>query len=167
MRKLFFVSIIALCTSCNNNNETDKEIEKINNETKKRVEAIVDKSEEIKQQKQELEIEQRKMIIANIDRYVPVKIQHRVGLLGGIKNGQVYIENKTGFVLTKINLLLDVYTNGGELYQTIKLEFNNLSIGDSQSKPIDDTDGGVSIKVRYEGLSGPEISYGEELKLIK
>ncbi len=83
----------------------------------------------------------------------------KVGLFGGIKHLQLQLNNPTRLSFTYVVVQVNYYKDGGGLYKTEKVYFNNVEPNSSPIKSAPDSDRGTRITCKitsYESLDIPQ-----------
>ncbi|AUD01567.1 serine/threonine protein kinase [Spirosoma pollinicola] len=83
----------------------------------------------------------------------------KVGLFGGIKHLQLQLNNPTRLSFTYVVVQVNYYKDGGGLYKTEKVFFNNIEPNSSPIKSAPDSDRGTRVTckiISYESLDIPQ-----------
>ncbi|SOD80092.1 serine/threonine protein kinase [Spirosoma fluviale] len=117
----------------------------------------------IKQQEEEARqrAKVRQEALAAVKNVRAKAVDFRVGLFGGIKHLQIQLNNPTRLSFTFVVVQVNYYKDGGGLFKSEKLYFNNVEPNSSpiQSAPNSDRGTRVTCKVAsYESLDIPPAS---------
>lgn len=99
----------------------------------------------------------------NLEEYLPKIEKHDKSGFGGIKNGKVLLENKTGCDIEKVIITIDILKSNGEIYNTQYVDFDNLKKGDTQVKAYKNTPKGSNVQVSYHYIKSNELTDGQEI----
>jgi hypothetical protein len=120
-------------------------------------------AEQAKVERDRLLLDKKNNIIQHLAEYCPVTCHIEEESIAGFKPGTVFIENKTGYPIDKIVVKVEFIKANASLYDVQYLEFNNLGIGDSQSKPTREELRGTKLQAAYVSIVGSELTNGQQI----
>ncbi|GAB2539243.1 serine/threonine protein kinase [Spirosoma aerophilum] len=116
-------------------------------------------ADRIRQQQEEVRRRERlrKEALAAVNSVKAKAVNFKVGLFGGIKRLQIQLNNPTRLSFTYVVVQVNYYKDGGGLYKTEKVYFNQVQ---PNSKPIQsapDSDRGTRLTCKIAGYESPDI----------
>jgi serine/threonine protein kinase len=81
----------------------------------------------------------------------------KVGLFGGIKHLQIQLSNPTRLAFTYVVVQVNYYKDGGGLYKTEKVYFNQVEPNSTPIQSAPDSDRGTRLTCRITGYESPDI----------
>lgn len=105
-------------------------------------------------------IDRKKYFRQNWKSYIHVSLNnYKTGLLGGLKNIKVIINNDTEFPIDNATVLLQYFKSNGQLFKRNLVSLNNIQPKTSQEINAPDSRRGMKISVQFEQITSQEMNF--------
>lgn len=101
--------------------------------------------------------QKRKEALASAKLLRATVVGSKVGILGGIKNLRIRVDNPTKLTFTSIRVLVRYIKDNGGVYKTETMYFNNMGPGDSRTRTAPESPRGTRVSVRIAAYDSPDI----------
>lgn len=105
-------------------------------------------------------IDRKKYFRQNWENYIHLSLNnYKTGLLGGLKNIQVTVNNDTEFPLDNVTVILEYFKADGRLFKKNIVNVNNIPPKNSREIAAPDSRRGMKITAQFERITSQAMNF--------